>query len=926
MLEIRLLGGFEIRNDGAPIALSSRLAQSLFSYLILNAGTPHRREKLAGLFWPNSPEKRARASLRHELWRIGKALDQAGAQNPVLSDDMTITFDADAECRIDIWQLTRLGSDACIGELMEGLALYRGELLPGFYEDWLVVEREHLFRVLEQGVSRLLHLLRAEQRWQEVLEWAERWLALGQQPEEAYRCLMVAYTALGDRAKVLSTYDRCQHGLSELGLEASEETRALAEVNDAPGNLPTPMTSFIGREKEVEEISTMLFASRLITLTGAGGVGKTRLAIEAARGLTGRFPDGVWYVELAPLDDPDMLPEALRTVLGIPEAGKGTRPAAELLANYFRSRTTMVLLDNCEHLLEACARLVQALLPACPGLRILATSREPLRAEGETTYLVPSLELPEGPDSEALPSLEKVASVRLFVERACSRSSSFMLARQNATSIAEICVRLDGIPLAIELAAARVGSLSVEDIRGRLDQRFALLAVGLRTEIPRHQTLRALIDWSHDLLSTPERVLFRRLSVFAGGWTLESAEAVGAIGELHDTDVLQLLPELAEKSLVVLDAGSGRYHMLETVREYALECLREASEEADIRGRHLDCCIKLAESLVPGLAPPEEAMSALIVEHDNFVGALRWCDHAESGAQKGMQLIGALGLYWAMRGQYSLAYRLAGHLMSLPGAEAKTLARRRALGAVAHYGFFCGDLTAARDAAEESLSLAREIGDPRGIVESLFELGNAVGELGDDEAGIQHHQCALELATALEYRLMVQHLRTSVAEALRCEGRFEEARGFYEQALAYARQSKYRHLLVTDLSNMAMVSIQLAKVAASRDYLCEALTLVAESPYRLSSGEQLVLQTCAGYLAASEDWSRGARLYGASEALRDELGTTQQRADALFIAPLMAHAREALGEEAYQSALNEGGKLSPKCALAEARTALALGN
>ncbi|HSR20384.1 MAG TPA: BTAD domain-containing putative transcriptional regulator, partial [Anaerolineales bacterium] len=599
MLEIRLFGGFEIRSDGGLIPLSTRLAQSLFSYLILNSGTPHRREKLAGLFWPDSTEQRARASLRHELWRIRKALAAGGLQGVLVCNDLTIAFDASADCGLDVMQLKQLGDGAASSELIRGLSVYRGELLPGFYDDWLVVEREHLHLLFERRVLQLLGLLQVEKRWPETVDWAERWLSLSQQPEAAYQALMTAYAGLGDRAKVLSTYDRCQQGLGELGLEPSKETRQLAEFKVSSGNLPTLMTSFIGREVEIQQISSMLFTSRLVTLTGAGGVGKTRLALETARGVTDRFPDGVWYLELAALEDPDMVPGALRTVLGIPEAETGKRSVTDMLVDYYRSRTSLVLLDNCEHLVEACARLAQALLPACPGLHILATSREPLRAEGETTFLVPSLEVPEAPDSEAFPSLAKVPSVRLFVERACARSPSFMLARHNAATIAEICMRLDGIPLAIELAAARVGSLPVESINARLDQRFALLAGGLRTEIPRHRTLRALIDWSHDLLSAAERVLFRRLAVFAGGWTLESAEAVAATGELPKTDVLQMLPELAEKSLVVLDAHSGRYRMLETVRQYALERLQAAGEEAAIRTRHLDCCIALAESLVP---------------------------------------------------------------------------------------------------------------------------------------------------------------------------------------------------------------------------------------------------------------------------------------------------------------------------------------
>ena len=600
MLEVRLIGAFEIRCNGKAVALSSRLAQSLFAYLILTAGTSHRREKLAGLFWPDSTDARARASLRHELWRIRQALNGSDARNLLHSDDIAIGIDASTDYRVDTRELERTAPDASIDDLITALTACSGELLPGFYEDWLVLERERLQALFEERIAHLLKLLEAGQRWPDMLEWAERWLALGQKPQGAYRALLLAYAALDDQVKLRASYERYREALTELGLEPSEEIRMLATVKRSPIGLPTPMTSFIGRERERKQVAELLFRSRLVTLTGSGGVGKTRLSIEVARHVTPRFPDGVWYLELASAEDPELVPSLLLSLLGIPGGAGETRSVTDVLGAYFSSRRVLVVLDNCEHLIEACARLAATLLSTCPGLSILATSLEALRVPGETPYRVPSMALPDLHEMLTVPALAGSNSVQLFVERAASRQSSFTLTPDNCTSVSQICMRLDGIPLAIELAAGRVGALNVDGILDHLNDRFSVLTGGSRTGLPRHQTLRALIDWSHELLSPAERVLFRRLAVFAGGWTLTAAQAIGAGGDIQDAEVLQLLPGLVEKSLVISDSDGRRYRMLETIRLYALERLKQAGEEIAVRTRHLDYFVDLASGVAPG--------------------------------------------------------------------------------------------------------------------------------------------------------------------------------------------------------------------------------------------------------------------------------------------------------------------------------------
>jgi predicted ATPase/transcriptional regulator with XRE-family HTH domain len=383
-----------------------------------------------------------------------------------------------------------------------------------------------------------------------------------------------------------------------------------------PGNLPLALTSFIGREEEQSEVRALLGAARLVTLTGAGGAGKTRLALAVARELLGDYPQGVWLVELAPLADPALVPQAVAQALGLRE--EAGQPILGTLLGHLKERHLLLVLDNCEHLVSACAELATALLRACPSVRILATSREGLGVAGERLYRVPSL---AAPPLGHLPPPERLggyAAVALFVARAQERRAGFTLSAQNAPAVAAVCAQLDGLPLAIELAAARVGSLPVEAIAGRLDDRFRLLTGGPRTALPRQQTLQAALDWSYDLLTEPEQRLLHRLVVFAGGWTLEAAEVMGAGDGVESWEVLDLLGGLVNKSLVLLDEDAdapdrvGRYRLLETVRQYGWERLGTSQEAARVRDRHLAYFLALAEEAAPQ-TPSQPVVSLIMV-------------------------------------------------------------------------------------------------------------------------------------------------------------------------------------------------------------------------------------------------------------------------------------------------------------------------
>ena len=462
-----------------------------------------------------------------------------------------------------------------------------------------------------------------------------------------------------------------------------------AEVAEHPNNLPTQLTRFIGRQRELAEVTRLLGDARLLTITGSAGAGKTRLALQVAAGVLGQYRDGVWLVELAGLSDPRLIPDAVASALGL-RAGGGANGGANAgalgaLADPLRAKAMLLILDNCEHLIAACASTAESLLRACPGLRLLATSREPLDIPGERVWRIPSLATSE--------------AVEVFADRAGAARAGFTLTEHNRPSIAQICERLDGLPLAIELAASRLRALSVEQITTRLDDRFNLLTGGARTALPRHQTLRTLIDWSYDLLSEPERLLLGRLSVFAGGWTLEAAEAACAEKDegrrmkdesedllhpssfiLHPSDVLPLLFDLVSKSLVVVDerAEETRYRLIETVRQYGLAKLRESGELDLIQRRHAAAYLALAEQAEPNLFSRWQALWAarLTREHDNFRAALAWSQDAGGDATTGWRLAGALWTYWLWFGSVQEGRRWLEDLLANPAPGMGAFPRR----------------------------------------------------------------------------------------------------------------------------------------------------------------------------------------------------------------------------------------------------------
>jgi len=459
-------------------------------------------------------------------------------------------------------------------------------------------------------------------------------------------------------------------------------------------NLPYQLTSFIGREQEIAQLEELVTANRLVTLTGAGGAGKTRLAIEVASRLIDAFADGVWLVELAALSDPRLVPQAVAKALEVKE--QPARPVIETLSDYLASKKLLLVLDNVEHLLEACVHLVDEIVRRSPDITVLVTSRERLGMTGELTYRVPSLTVPRTSETVTPETVSRYEGVRLFVERAKLTRPDFDLTAENASCVASICARLDGMPLAIELAAPRLRSMSVEELSQRLDQRFALLTDGSRTALPRHRTLRSMLDWSHDLLTEREQAMLRRVAVFAGGWTLASAEQVCAGDGIDASDVCEQLTSLVDKSLAVTDerAGATRYRMLETVRQYALDRLRESGEEAQWRGSHLACFVALgSEFNKEVMGTKQQAWLARIAsEHDNLRAALAWS--AESSPIEGLRLAQGLSAFWRIRGFLAEGREWFARLLDVVPIDLRTRLRARGLYAAALFAILQGDYAA----------------------------------------------------------------------------------------------------------------------------------------------------------------------------------------------------------------------------------------
>jgi predicted ATPase/DNA-binding CsgD family transcriptional regulator len=728
----------------------------------------------------------------------------------------------------------------------------------------------------------------------------------------------------------------------------AEETIGSRTTRSIPNNLPITLSSFIGRERERDELRNLLGRSRLVTLIGAGGVGKTRLAIAAADAALDAYPHGVWFVELAPISRSDVLSKTVASVLQVQE--QPGRPLHETLAEALRFQEVLLVLDNCEHLVQVCAELIDALLRACVHLRVLATSRQALRIEGEIIWRVPSLSLP-GPELEDLMASE---AARLFVERACSARVGFDVTPTNAPLIRELCVRLDGIPLAIELAAVRVPALGMEQLVKRLGDCLRLLTGGRATALPRQQTLRATLDWSHALLAQQEQILFRRLAVFAGGWTLDAAETVCAGADLATYDIADLLIQLVDKSLILADTAetdSVRYELLEPVRAYARENLQVAGEDLVLRDAHREWCLRLAEEAEPMLYGAEQLvwLERLEQEHDNLRSALASGERGQATAATRARIAAALGWFWYLRGHLAdgarwleklatreslhdatvrarvlqsagwMAYGIGdlAHAESLFGDSLDIACRLGDLAiqsrALACVGFILrdkGEHVAARPLLEESLDLFRQIGDRWGEALSLHLLSTVARSVGDVKGGADLSSQSVSLFRELGDRFGIAYALQGLARSASGAGDDQRAIALFNEALDASRELINRRGICFSLVGLASIARRKLDWPRAFELYREALNLWYELGNADGAADALI---GLGVVAtASGDAERGVRLLGAATNLSDSqpsaLPSAVKATDSHSQA--LASGRRMLGEAGFTSALAVGNAMS----------------
>jgi len=727
------------------------------------------------------------------------------------------------------------------------------------------------------------------------------------------------------------------------------EFPALRSLESTPNNLPLQPTTFIGRDKELAELNRLFATVRLLTLTGAGGCGKTRLGLQLAADSLERFPDGAWLVELAPLSDADLVPQTAATVLGLEE--EPGKPITTALVEHLKDKRVLLLLDNCEHLLDACAVLAASLARQCPQLTILASSREALGIAGEQTYRVPSLSLPNPKEAPTPASIASFEALQLFVDRCLKVDADFRVTRENAATLVSICHRLDGIPLAIELAAARVRSLSVEEINRRLDHRFRLLTGGSRTALPRQQTLRSLIDWSYDLLQDPEKLLLQRLSVFAGGWTLEAAERICAGGDVEDDAVLDLLSSLIDKSLVTVEQSDTRfrYRLLETVRQYARERLVESGSAEAIRARHRDYFVELAEEADDKLLGAEQAASLrrLEDEHDNLRLALEW-SHEEAPAQEDLRLCGAMHRFWFTRGyvgegrewcarmlakgipaeptlEYARVVNAAGSLawhqtdfraarplleqgLALSRGLDDRLGLARSLNNLGSLAFEQGDYPVAQSLYEESLAVWRELGDKRGAAGLLGNLALVAWERGDLGPARTLAQESLALSREVADQGRVADALSILGNIAGDQGDLATAWALNQESLVIGRELGDRDCIATSQYSLGLVAFLRSEYGDARSRFQEALGIRRELGDRL--GLARVLEGAAALAAAQGGSLAAAHTWGAAEHLRDELGSPMSPNEAPRNDRFAAVARAAADDDnAFEKAWRQGREM-----------------
>lgn len=894
VLQIQLLGNFRLVYRGELLrAISTRRMKSLLAFLLLYCDAPQSRQHLSFLFWPDSTEAQARNNLRQSLHLLRQSLPDV--ERFLQSDTQTIQWLPNSPFTLDVADFERTAQQAdSINSLQDAVDLYHGELLPDCYDDWILVEREQLQQKFHAVLERLIRLLEEQGNYRSAIRYAERMLRSDPLREETYQQLIHLYVLSGNRTGATRVYQTCARVLKrELDLEPNLETQEIFKASQKTkvqpttsgssqgrtNNLPTYLTSFVGREAEVELLTrsqssdrTPEFQERLLTFTGPGGCGKTRLAIQVASHLIEKFSAGVWFIDVATLADSNLIPHAIASALSIQD--QPGRETLDTIIDHLRLRELLLIFDNCEYFVSSCARVVETLLLSCSRLRILATSQEKLNLPGERVWPVSPLSITEDHDLSVV-GISQSEATRLFIERACSVLPTFVLNTDNAASIAQICQHLDGLPLAIELAAARVAVLTPAQIATRLDNIFHTQAPVSSSTPPRHQTLQATMDWSYELLSERERILFRRLSVFVGGFSLEAAEAVCADqegrGGILTSEVLDLLSRLIDKSLVMVsDWAQGdqfRYRLLQPTWQYANEKLCTSNDQEQLRLWHLDYFLSLAEEAELHFARVEQGMwfDRLLAEHDNLIAAIDW-SLRRSELTTALRLTATLWYYWLARGHYKEGLQYLTRTLELTKDAAPSRARAKALrSAGAIHLWSEGDWQRARPLLEEALMASKELDDKELIAGSLGTLGATAYIQGDYAAAKSFLTESLSLLSDAEHQHDIGWSFSYLGDLFLLQHDHLEAQKLYEKSVENFRATGDMNSLAYPIRRLGAIALERGDHQRAIAFFKESLTLNRDVNYQL--GIVACLGALAGVAVRYGQSIRAAKLFGAAETL-----------------------------------------------------------
>lgn len=935
---IKLFGGLRISQNEQALTIPRLRERTLFAYLLLHPTTAHSREKLIELLWPDTDSTRSGRNFATVLYRLQQQIGKSW----IVVEGNSLRLTTTPTMTVDVWTFDQLYGQLAIAKLEQAVTLYADDLLmpmanllPDHQDDWLLPIQTHYHECFLHALWQLGHLYEQEQQFEEAHRCYQRLRLNDPLNEEAYSGLMRVYARQGRLAEVTTCYHDLEALLQqELAAPPSSTVRALwATLTRTPTyieqpatpiankqttaprasqalahNFPKPLTSLIGRAHELDQIGRLLANHRLLTLTGAGGSGKTRLAIAIARELADTFEHGAWWIDLSPLTEESLIAQTVLQTLGLPPAAT-TAPLTQLV-EHLTGQQCLLVLDNCEHLLAACATLIETLLQACDEIQILATSREPLGVASERLWLTPTLAMPTNLDrphtsvnkpgaaSDLVATLGNYAALQLFVERARAVRQDFQLTPENVGSVLEICRRLDGIPLAIELAAARIKVLPPAQLAQRLQDRFRLLVNPQRNSLPRQQTLQALIDWSYNLLSEHERRLLCRLAVFAGGFSLEAAEAV--CGEA----TLEALARLVDKSMVLFfeRQGAARYRLLETIHAYAQQRLVERGEAERYEQAHLAFYLNLAEQAAPHLATAEQVRWAAILEleQDNLRATLHRAI-AQGLLSTALRLINALNAFWFVRGDYAEARTWIDQTLSLAataGAMAQTTATQRLLAqALAHGGRFAFHQTDYPNAIQllnNALALARTGDDHATEMRALNTLGSVYLEQRRFVLAKQSYYESLQLAEVTNNQPRMAIALNNLGVVTHEQGQLLEARDFYTKSLTLQQQLGDAHGVTTAMIGLGRVAAARQDYVAAEEHFSQSLALSRQLGNKRITA--LALSNLGDLRRLHQDWSCAVAYQRESILLALELGNG--RLAAQFLVGLAAAVHELAHHEA----------------------------